>query len=307
MGLIAFVFPGQGAQSPGMGMDLYKRSPAARKVMDQAENLLPGLLDTCFKGPMDKITQTQWAQPSLYAVSLSCAAAAGEAGLKSQALAGFSLGEWTALTHAGMLDFQRAFQLVCLRGQWMADCAAECPGSMAALMRISRDEVLSLTEGYPKVHAANFNAPDQTVVAGENEAIDEFLEHLSKLGKRFIKLRVAGAFHSPLMNPVSEQLKAALSDQAWAEPKMPVYSNLTALPYTRDNAALWLAKQASSSVRWTDTIRIMATAGVDTFVELGPGKVLSGLIEKILPESRVLQVETLDGLLIAAERLREKA
>ena len=307
MGLVAFVFPGQGAQHVGMGQGLYQQSRAAQAILDQADSMMPGLLDLCFQGPLDRLTETATAQPALFAVSLAAAAAAREAGLYPQASAGFSLGEWTAIADAGMLPFEEAFHLVKQRGQLMQACAERQPGGMAAVLRKSAQEVLDLIQGHEGVHAVNYNAPDQVVVAGAHEALDRFLADMKTRGVRAMKLNVAGAFHSPYMAEAGHALETQLKHARFQEPVIPVYSNLNAQPYRREQAADTLARQVTSSVLWVDSIRNMADAGCDTFLELGPGKVLSGLIQKILPEARVLQAEDLDGIRAAVQRIGEHA
>ena len=307
MGLLAFVFPGQGAQHVGMGFKLYGQSTAAHILMNKADEMMPGLLDLCFTGPLERLTSTHIAQPALFAVSLAAAAAAREAGLQPQASAGFSLGEWTAITDAGMLPFSEAFRLVQQRGQRMQACAARQPGGMAAILRKSAAEVTALIQAYEGIHAVNFNAPDQVVVAGAHEALDRFLADMKTQGVRAMKLNVAGAFHSPYMAEAGRALENQLKHAGFQEPEIPVYSNLDAQPYRREQAADTLARQVTASVLWVDSIRNMADAGCDTFLELGPGKVLSGLIQKILPEARVLQAEDLAGIQAAARMIGEHA
>lgn len=303
MGRVAFVFPGQGAQSPGMGQDLYRHSPAAKKVLDQAEKLMPGLLELCFEGPMARLTRTDNAQPALLAVEAATLAALREAKLIPDACAGFSLGEWTACHAAGMLNFDRAFQLVRLRGQWMQQCADEEPGGMLAVLRMTGDAVSALAESRPGVHAVNFNAPQQTVVAGSQEALTAFEEAVKQAGGRAMRLNVAGAFHSPAMQLASDLLSATLQDEQLFEPAIPVYSNVDGRPYTLNGAREVLATQLARPVQWVRTIENMASNGIDTFVEAGPGQVLSGLIAKIAPDALCLQVDDMESLEQAREQL----
>lgn len=304
MGQIAFLFPGQGSQYPGMGKALYEQSAAAKEVLDQAEKQKPGLLDVCFSGPMERLTETENAQPALFAVSLAAAKMAGELGLKPDAAAGFSLGEWTACAYSGMLDFERAFSLVLQRGLWMQECAVKNPGGMAAVLRLSAEELHHLLKDFENVYPVNYNTREQIVVAAKNDDLEQFLSFLKANGKRFVKLNVSGAFHSPLMKEASENLKAALDNEKLSEPLLPVYSNLTALPYVASEAKSTLAAQASSRVLWADTIMNMAARGVDTFLELGPGRVLSGFVAKLLPEAKVFQADSPDSLRAAADEMR---
>lgn len=307
MGQLAYVFPGQGAQQPGMGKALYRSSPAARKLMDRAETLMPGLLQACFEGPMEDLTRTDLAQPAIFVISLATARAAAEAGLKPRAAAGFSLGEWTAVQFAGMFTFETAFELVRRRGKWMQECAGQRPGGMAAVLRTGKEELAGILVSHPRVWAVNHNTDEQTVVAAAQADLDSFLEDMKIRGKRCMRLNVAGAFHSPLMKDASARLRDALEKIDILPPALPVYSNLTAAPYTRDEAADTLSRQCSENVRWVDGIRAMADSGITGFLELGPGRVLSGLISKILPEARVYQAEDMDGLLAAARQIGEEA
>lgn len=305
MGQLAFVFPGQGAQAPGMGRGLYSQSAAARLVFDQAERLMPGLLDLCFDGPMEALTRTEVAQPALFTVSLACALAGEELGLVPDAVAGFSLGEWTAICFAGMLDFSQAFGLVRQRGQWMQQCADQNPGGMTALLRLGEAEVRESLAGHHQVWPVNFNAPDQVVVAGTLAALTEYEVALKAAGRRYIRLNVAGGFHSPLMEEASQKLQAALAQVQLRQPRMPVYSNLTALPYQQGQAADTLAKQLKSPVLWSDSLRNMAADGISQFTEIGPGKVLSGLIPKTLPGAKVSQAEDIQGLMHVLKTCKE--
>lgn len=304
MGQLAFLFPGQGTQYPGMGQALYEQSKAARTILDQAEKQKPGLIDICFSGPMERLTETENAQPALFAVSLAAAKMAEELGLKPDVTAGFSLGEWTACAFSGMLGVDQALSLVLKRGSWMQECAKKHPGGMAAVLRISAGELHELLKGYENVYPVNYNTQEQTVIAAKNDDLDAFLGFLKANGKRFVKLNVSGAFHSPLMKEASAQLQAALDKENISEPALPVYSNLTALPYVFSEARSTLAKQASSRVLWADTILNMAKSGVDTFLELGPGKVLSGFVTKLLPEAKVFQADNPDSLRAAANEIR---
>lgn len=307
MGKLAFVFPGQGAQQPGMGKDLYDRSPTARAVMDQAEGLMPGLLSLCFDGPMEALTRTDRAQPALFAVESALAAAAREMGLMPQAVAGFSLGEWSAVHDAGMLPFEEAFQLVRVRGQWMQACAESRPGSMSAVLRLTAEQVQEQLLAHPEVVAVNFNAPEQTVVAGPLTELAAFEAALKNQGMRSMRLNVGGAFHSPLMLSASDKLAERLTETLVAEPSVPVYANATGRPYQLQTAKETLALQLAQPVQWVQTIRELHQQGFDTFLELGPGRVLSGLIAKILPQATTLQAEDLQGLEAARDKLKENA
>ncbi len=304
MGQLAFLFPGQGTQRPGMGKDLYHASAAARAVLDAAEDMMPGLKHLCFEGPSETLTRTDMASPALFAVETACFAAALEKGIRPDAMAGFSLGEWTACHAANMLPFEEAFSLVMRRGQWMQASAVKHPGSMAAVLRLNMHEVEALVKEYPGIYAVNFNAPGQTVVAGSLPELERFEQGLKERGGRSIRLNVGGAFHSPYMREAAEQLSKALAGANLRQPAFPVYSNLTALPYETADAREVLARQVASPVRFEESIVNMASAGVDAFLELGPGKVLSGLVAKILPSAETWQAEDLEGLSSAAAALK---
>ncbi|MHC1787371.1 MAG: ACP S-malonyltransferase [Christensenellales bacterium] len=305
MGQLAFLFPGQGTQQPGMGSALYAQSPAARALMDRAETRMPGLLARVFGGSPEDLARTDLAQPALFAVHLALAAAAESLGLRPSVLAGASLGEWSAVCYGGLMAFPAAFDLVRRRGAWMQDCATQNPGGMSAVLRLDGDQVLALLARHPGVFAANFNAPAQTVVAGPLPALEAFEEAVKAEGGRTLRLKVAGAFHTPLMQAASDHLAEALAQETLTAPRLNVYSNLSARPHTLGEARQALALQASRPVQWVETVRHLAASGVDSFLELGPGQVLSGLVRSILPGARCLQADDLPGLMAARAILGE--
>ncbi len=296
MGRLAFVFSGQGAQTTGMGRALYEGSPAARKTLEALDALHPGLLKLCFEGPDEVLVQTRHAQPALLAVGLAAAAAARDAGLTPDCCAGFSLGEWTAATYSGLMSPGRALPLVARRGQWMQDCGVQNPGGMSAVLRLDEEKVEALCEEHPGVWPANHNAPGQIVVSGALAALADFERALPDAGGRAMRLKVSGAFHSPLMQGAADHLADALAQEELKEPKCPLYSNVTARPYGADDARELLARQVVSPVRWEETVRGMADAGVDRFLELGPGNVLCGLIGRIVPDARCARADTPEAL-----------
>ena len=302
MDKIAFVFAGQGAQKPGMGLSLYEQSPAARQVFDRAEQQSKGLLDLCFQGPMDKLTQTRYAQPALFACGLAAAAAAGEQGLRAQACAGFSLGEWAACADAGMMDFETALSLVLKRGEAMQACALKHPGAMAAVLRIPGEAVQALCKDHPGVYAVNFNCPGQTVIASTEEAFPAFEQAVKANGGRCMRLAVSGAFHSPYMQEAADQMAAAMADVNIVAAKIPVYGNTLAIPYEADLAKELLVKQITHPVLWEKTLLRMAEDGIQGFIEMGPGTVLSGLIAKTLPSLPCAHVEDAASLADAVQK-----
>lgn len=304
MGGIAFVFSGQGAQYPGMGRDLYEASPAAREIFDLAESLRPGTLSQCFSGTKEELSQTINTQPCLFAMDLACAAALAEAGVKAAAAAGFSLGEVAAAAFCGMMPAADAFRAVCKRGEWMDACAQAHPGSMAAIVKLTAEQVEVLCREFSQVYPVNYNSPGQTVVAGAREEMPSFMEKAAAAGGRAIPLAVSGAFHSPFMEDASEKLHGLLTSLPLSLPALPLYANATALPYGENPAEL-LSRQVKSPVQWQKTVENMLADGYDTFIEVGAGKTLAGLIKKIGGAKRICNVTDCATLQATLEALKE--
>lgn len=288
MGKIAYLFAGQGAQYPGMGQDLYEAFPAARVIFDRCEELHPGLLDLCFHGTKEELAITKNTQPALFAMDLACFAAVGR---PCDMCAGFSLGETVALAVSGMMTADTAFRYVCKRGAYMHACAEANPGAMVAVLRLTPDVVESLCAEFSAVYPVNYNCPGQIAVAGSAAEIDAFSERVAQSGGRAMRLAVSGAFHSPFMADAAQKLSAELEQCEVKTPELPIYSNVTGQPYTCADRAL-ISAQVKSPVRWEDTIRAMIRDGADTFVELGPGKTLSGLVKKISGDVAVYNVQS---------------
>jgi [acyl-carrier-protein] S-malonyltransferase len=291
MASVAFVFAGQGAQYPGMGKELYESSDAARRVFDRAEELRPGTLEMCFNGSAEELSKTINTQPCLFVMDYACAMAAVEAGAVPSCCAGFSLGEVAAACFAGIMDFDQAFRFVIRRAEAMQACAQRTVGAMGAVLRLTAQQVEQICESLPgKAYPVNYNCPGQTVVACQADAFDEVAGKVAEARGRMVKLNLSGAFHSPWMAEATAELAEYLAGQELAQPGLDMYANITAMPYEGD-AALLLSRQVSSPVRWQETIERMGESGVDTFVELGAGKTLSGLIRKTLTGAKTLNVE----------------
>lgn len=295
MGKIAFVFSGQGAQYTGMGKSLYDNSPAAKTVFDTAETIRPGTKEQCFLGDKETLSQTINTQPCLYLVGYSAAKALAEAGITPDMVAGFSLGEIPALAIAGVFRGKDGFRFVCARATHMQAAAEKTGGSMAAVLKLTNDQVETLCSEITGVYPVNYNCPGQLVVAGEKEKLSLFCEAVSKKGGRALPLAVSGAFHSPLMDTAAAALKEELTGYTLAASTVPVYSNATAEPYGNDAKTL-LTTQVNHPVLWQKTIENMIDAGATTFIELGAGKTLCGLIKKINPNVAVLNVEDSESL-----------
>ena len=302
MSKIAFVFSGQGAQAPGMGKELYDCSPAAKAVFDLADSLRPGTSQQCFEGTQEELNVTINTQPCLFACDLAAAKAAQERGIQPDCAAGFSLGEAAAVAFSGMLTEAEAFSMVCKRAELMNEAAQKNPGAMAAVMKLSPQQVETLCGPIENAWPVNYNSPKQTVVAASADTIDQVVEAASAQRGRAVKLAVSGAFHSPLMHSAADGLREYLASVSLREERLPVYANLTAEPYGEDKKET-MAAQCENPVRWQKTIENMIASGVDTFIEVGVGKTLAGLIKKINPEVMVYQIENKEGLDAAAEAL----
>lgn len=302
MSKIAFVFSGQGAQAPGMGKELYDCSPAAKAVFDLADSIRPGTSQQCFEGTQEELNVTINTQPCLFACDLAAAKAAQERGIQPDCAAGFSLGEAAAIAFSGMLTEAEAFSMVCKRAELMNEAAQKNPGAMAAVMKLSPQQVETLCGPIENAWPVNYNSPKQTVVAASADIIDQVVEAASAQRGRAVKLAVSGAFHSPLMHSAADGLREYLASVSLREERLPVYANLTAEPYGGDKKET-MAAQCENPVQWQKTIENMIANGVDTFIEVGVGKTLAGLIKKINPEVTVYQIENKEGLDAAAEAL----
>jgi [acyl-carrier-protein] S-malonyltransferase len=288
---IAFLFPGQGAQLVGMGKALYDEVPAARSLFDRAGEILGfDLKVICFDGPAEALEATDVSQPAIYVASL-----AALEGLKvsnpelvetCEGSAGLSLGEYTALAFAGSFDFETGLKIVRRRGQAMQAAALATPSGMTSVIGLDEakiDELCRKVEPLGRLWKANMLGPGNIVVSGELAALAELDSAATELGAgRVVSLAVAGAFHSPLMQPADEQLAEVLASSTIESPRIPVYSNVDAVPHqSPEDLRKTLVAQVIRGVRWDDSIRQMMADGFDTFYEIGPGRVLTGLLKRI--------------------------
>lgn len=287
MGKLAFVFPGQGSQEVGMGKDVYDAVPAAREAFESADRVLGfPLTEMIFEGPESDLKQTSNTQPALLATSWALYQALERHGIRPDYVAGHSLGEYGALVAAGVLRFEDAIAIVRQRGQFMEQAVPSGQGAMAAVLGAERERLGALCDdisaaGTP-VEMANLNCPGQIVVSGSREGIDAAVERGKEAGaKRVIPLEVSGPFHSAMMKPAAERLGEALRAIEMQDARIPVIANVTARPVTEaEQIRGLLVEQVFSPVLWEDSVRYLIDQGVDTFVEIGAGKVLSGLIKK---------------------------
>lgn len=279
MGKTAIVFSGQGAQYAGMGKYLYDNFESARQVFLTAESLRKNTIAQCFEGSKEELQKTENTQPCLFTAGIAAAFALREKGLKASGCAGFSLGEFAAIVYSGILSFEDGFKLVCKRAEIMAQYT-DNNGAMAAVLKLDTSAVEQLCLETGGVYPVNYNCEGQTVIAGTADKIAEFSQKAAALGGKSIKLAVSGAFHSPYMQKAFEKFSGELNNYSFRKAKMPLYSNVTALPYG-DNTAELLALQIKSPVLWQKTIQNMIADGYDSFIEAGAGNTLCGLIKRI--------------------------
>lgn len=310
MSKIAFIYPGQGAQKCGMGADFYENSTSAKAVYDMASEVLKDnmdidMKDLCFH-ENDKLDLTEYTQAALVTTCLAMTKVVEEAGIHPDVTAGLSLGEYSAIAAAGGMKDEDAIRLVRKRGLLMQNTVPAGEGAMAAVMGMTGEAIEKVIEGMAGVSIANYNCPGQIVITGETKAVEEASEKLKEVGaKRTVMLNVSGPFHSPMLEKAGEELAEVLKDVELSPLKVPYVTNVTAeqvsdIGMTRD----LLAKQVSSSVKWQQSMENLIADGVDTFVEIGPGKTLAGFMRKISRDVKVYNIGTWDDVEKVVENLK---
>jgi len=293
----AIVFPGQGSQSPGMGKELAEKFAVARRVFEEADDALGFAISRlCFEGPAEDLQLTENTQPAILTVSVAAFRALSEAGVSAPAfVAGHSLGEYSALVAAGTLSLSDAVRTVRARGRYMQEAVPVGTGAMAAVIGgefSAIERVCTEARGDQVCSVANFNSPGQAVIAGNTEAVDRAIELLKGVAKRVVKLKVSAPFHCALMKPAQDRLAQDLERLEFNQPAMPVVTNVDARPIAAPQELRdALVRQVSSPVRWVESMQLLIEQGVDTFVEAGPGKVLSGLVRQTSRDVKTLNVE----------------
>ena len=302
MSKIAFLFPGQGSQAPGMGRELIENFASAREVFEEADAALGfSLSKLCFEGPAEELQLTANTQPAILAVSVAAARVLEEKGVRPDYVAGHSLGEYSALVTTGALKLSDALRLVRKRGEYMQEAVPVGQGAMAALLGLEAgvvDEICREAAGDEVVSPANLNSPAQIVIAGHRDAVERAIKLAKARGARHaVLLHVSAPFHCSLMEPAAERLARDLDEVTILDPQVPLVNNADAAIIRSAEAVRdGLKRQVTSPVRWTDSMRLLRKEGVDLFIEVGPGKVLSGLMRQIDREARVWRAGDLDSL-----------
>lgn len=280
MGKIAFIFSGQGDQYPGMGKKFAEKYLAAASIYEMCDQIRPGTSVQCFYGTDEELRETKNTQPCLFAMEIAAAAVLYDKGIRPAAAAGFSLGEVAAAAAVGIFSYETGFRLVCRRGELMQKEAEKYDTSMAAIVRLPSEQVEELCGRYPEVYPVNFNCPGQTTVSGPTSQMPALFADVKAAGGWAVPLKVKGAFHSPFMDGAATAFAEELKKAEIKKTETVLYSNLTGKPYMDDVAGL-LSRQICNPVQWEKIVRNMITGGVDTFIEIGPGRTLTNMVKKI--------------------------
>jgi len=299
---LAFIFPGQGSQYVGMGKELCENFSAAKRIFEEADDALhTSISGLCFKGPEEALKLTENTQPAVLTASIAALKVLqGEKGLTPQFTAGHSLGEYSALVASGTLAFSEAVKIVRLRGRFMQEAVPVGEGAMAAVLGMEREQVEKLCEELScgeVLSPANFNCPGQIVIAGHSTAVERAIGRIKQEGKKAVSLPVSAPFHSPLMKPAGERLEKALEEISVSNLNIPVVTNVEAeINSSKERVRGLLVAQVSSPVRWEESMRKMIEKGIEEVVEIGPGKVLSGLMKRIDNRVETRNIEDLQTL-----------
>ncbi|OAA83023.1 ACP S-malonyltransferase [Clostridium ljungdahlii] len=312
MGKIAFLFSGQGAQYVGMGKDLFENIDVCKNVFKDADEVLDfSISNLCFEGPEENLNKTENTQPAILATSIAALRALEDFGIKPDIAAGLSLGEYSALVCSGVMGFKEAVSLVKKRGKYMQEAVPEGIGTMAAILGLDYAKVEKICEDsstFGIVETSNMNCPGQVVIGGEIEAVKAACKLAKEQGaRRAIELSVSGPFHTSMLKPAAEKLEGELSKLSLKEFSIPVVTNVTGEVIEKlDKVKPYLKRQVMSTVLFEKSINTMLEAGVDTFVEIGPGKVLSGFVRKIDRKALILNVQDIKSLNSTVEELKNR-